>query len=69
MFTKDKLEASKKRSEQLANEVEAFLANGGKVEAVRNCSANEAYARSRKPYTKKGKDGVVRLCRDHRKMF
>ena len=69
MFTKDKLDASKERSEQLASEVEAFLAKGGEVESVRDCTVGEAYARSRKPYTAKGKDGVVRIYRDHAKMF
>lgn len=69
MFTKDRIKANEQASQELASDVEAFLANGGKVEAVRDCTVAESYARSRKPYVKKGQDGVDRLCRDHKKMF
>ena len=69
MQGKDRIKANEKVSEQLSSDVEAFLANGGKVETMRTCSDAEGLYRSKRFYTKRHPDGRRTMYRyDHKKL-
>jgi hypothetical protein len=57
------VEASREVKANLSTDVESFLANGGKIETMRECSVGEAKYRSVKPYKVTKKDGSTFIKR------
>ncbi len=50
-------------SDAISDQVAEFLARGGKVTEMDECTAADAIDRYRKPYTVRCKDGTVRMHR------
>jgi hypothetical protein len=60
---RETVERSREIKSTLSSDVEAFLANGGKIEKMRDCSVGEAKYKSMKPYQITKKDGTTYIKR------
>ena len=66
---KGMLEKKSAESAELSDQVAEFLARGGEVKQIEECTAADAIDRYRKPYSIRCKDGVQRMYRPTKPRF